>query len=512
MVGKSRARSLSFRMLFPPRACLFFLILGWAAAFSHTFCAGSPPPYKDSHARLDDRVEDLFQRLTPDEKLSLLSGTAFTTQPLPRLGVPPMAMADAGQGVRGGMQSTLGPATAFPSGVTMAASWDVDLVRKIAQAIGDEARNKGTGAQVLLGPAVNIQRSLLGGRNGEYFSEDPYLAARMAVAYIEGMQSTGVSACIKHYACNNEEVDRRYVDVRVSERALREIYLPAFEAGVKEAKVWALMSAYNKINGPYATANKYLLIDVLKKGWGFDGLVMSDWEAVHEPAVAQMGNDLEMPGVRFASLANLKASLANHSLTQEAVDDSVRRILRLSIRTGLLDGLPAPDPAKVNSPEHDRLAREAALGGMVLLKNAHGLLPLETSKIHSLAVIGRSATHLVIGALGSPEVHPARTVQILDAVRATAGPGIKIEYLPGQPEPPLTEVSLPDGQGPGFAAQYYSGTNLGSRPILERTEKGNPIPNQWISRSRRASGKLQRPLEGQTHRACDRPRHDLLHR
>ena len=199
--------------------------------------AQEAPAYKNTHAPLGDRVNDLFQRLTPDEKLALLGGTGFTTQPIPRLDVPAMGMCDAGQGVRGGVDSTLGTATAFPCGTVMAASWDTNMIAQVGRAIGEEVRNKGTGASVLLGPAVNIHRSPLGGRNAEYLTEDPYLAARMAVAYIRGLQSSGAAACIKHFACNNQETDRMDVNANVSERALREIYLPAFEAGVKEGKV-----------------------------------------------------------------------------------------------------------------------------------------------------------------------------------------------------------------------------------------------------------------------------------
>ena len=243
-------------------------------------CANAQTPvYRDAKAPLETRVADLMSRLTDDEKISLLSGTDFTTKPIPRLGVPPMAMADAGQGVRGGSDSTLGPATAFPSGVAMASTWNTDLIGQVGAQIGIEAQNKGTGLQLMLGPAVNIQRSPLGGRNGEYFSEDPHLSGKLGVAYIRGMQATGTVACIKHFICNNEEDDRFTVDVQVSERALREIYMPSFEMGVKDGGVWTVMSSYNRINGPFASANEYLLTDVLKRGWGFDGAVMSDWAA-----------------------------------------------------------------------------------------------------------------------------------------------------------------------------------------------------------------------------------------
>jgi beta-glucosidase len=259
---------------------LVFVLFSVLVAVTQSL-AQTVPTYKNTKAPLESRVNDLFSRMTQDEKLGFLTGTGFTTQPLPRLGVPPMAMADAGEGVRGGQDSTQGAATQFPAGVMMASSWDPLLVGQVANAIGEEARGKGTSIQVMLGPAVNIQRSPLGGRSSEYFSEDPFLAGRLAVGYIEGMQSTGCGACIKHYACNNEETDRFSVNVNVDERALREIYLPAFEAGVTEGHAWSAMASYNKIGGYYATANHYLLIDVLRDDWGWDGLVMSDWGAVH---------------------------------------------------------------------------------------------------------------------------------------------------------------------------------------------------------------------------------------
>ena len=334
----------------------------------HLACAQDQTIYTDPKAPLEKRVDDLFGRLTPEEKLKLLGGTGFTTQPIERLGLPAMAMVDAGQGVRGGSGGTQGPATAFPAGVTMASTWDTNLIARVGAAIGVEVRNKGTGAQVLLGPAVNIHRTPLGGRNGEYMSEDPYLAARLAVSYIEGMQATGVSACIKHYACNNQEEDRNGVNAQVSERALREIYLPAFEAGVTEGKVWCVMSSYNLVNGFHSSANHHLLTDILKNDWGFDGTVMSDWGGVHETDAVQTGNDLEMPTAKNMSVAQLQTALANQSVTQSAVDDSVRRILRTVIRVGLLGGPINPDHSLVNSSEHRDLALEVAAKGIVPLE------------------------------------------------------------------------------------------------------------------------------------------------
>jgi beta-glucosidase len=427
--------------------------------------------YKDTTAPLEQRVDDLFGRLTQDEKLALLGGTGFTTQPIPRLGVPEMVMADAGQGVRGGPEGTLGPATAFPAGVLMASTWDTNLLWQIGQAIGEEARNKGQGVQVLLGPAVNIHRTPLGGRNGEYMSEDPYLAARLAVAYIRGMQNTGISACMKHFACNNQETDRMEVNATVSERALREIYLPAFEAGVKEGDVHAVMSSYNQVNGHHSSANPYLLKEILKKEWGFDGLVMSDWGGVHEADVVQDGNDLEMPTGANMTVPKLKAALADGSVTQAAVDDSAHRILRTVIRVGLLDGPMHPDASKVNSTAHSALALEVAEKGIVLLKNEKNILPLD-SEIKSIAVIGEPADNIQVDALGSPEVHPTHVVELLGAIKARAG-NASIEYVPAgsEGEPlPASVITTPDGIAHGFKAEYFKNRNLQGEPALVRVD------------------------------------------
>ncbi|HEY5297513.1 MAG TPA: glycoside hydrolase family 3 C-terminal domain-containing protein [Verrucomicrobiae bacterium] len=487
---------------------IFTLIAIGFCLFIHDVRGAEAPLYKNASAPLEQRVDDLFGRLTQDEKLSLLGGTGFTTQPIPRLGVPAMAMADAGQGVRGGAQSTMGPATAFPAGVLMASTWDTNLIWQIGNAIGEEARNKGTGVQILLGPAVNIHRTPLGGRNGEYFTEDPFLDARIAVAYIQGMQRAGISACLKHFACNNQETDRMDVNATVSERALREIYLPAFKAGVQEGKVGAVMSSYNKINGLHATANPYLLTEILKKEWGFDGLVMSDWGAVHETQVVQAGNDLEMPTGEFMSVPKLKAALADGSVTQAAVDDSVHRILRTIIRVGLLNGPMHPDASFVNSPAHAQLALEAAEKGIVLLKNQQNVLPLDSHDIRSIAVIG-NANNLQIDALGSPEVRPLHTVELLDGIKDRAGRAITIRYAADETEGepvPLSVVAPPDGTAAhGFKAEYFKNKDLTGQPALVRVDNAIDLQNPdlpvpgfpAIDFSVRWSARLTAPVSGQ---------------
>jgi beta-glucosidase len=482
---------------------LLLCLTAFARAQDHTL-----PLYKDGQAPLEARVDDLFGRLTQDEKLSLLTGTVFTTQPLPRLGVRAMGMADAGQGVRGGMDGTLGPATLFPAGVTMASTWDPALIGRVGQAIGEEALNKGTGAQVMLGPAVNIQRSPLGGRNGEYFSEDPYLASQLAVGYIQGMQSTGCGACLKHFACNNEEVDRGFVNVKVDERTLREIYLPAFEAGVKEGHVWTVMSSYNKVNGHHSSANEYLLTEVLKKCWGFDGMVMSDWGGVHETVGAvNAGNDLEMPGPGLLAPEKVAKALSQGRITQAQIDDNVRRILRTMLRADMADSPRIPDHAVVNSPAHRQVALDAACQGIVLLKNAGGILPLDAKKIRSLAVIGPGAKGMQLGAAGSPGVQPFSSVNPLEGLTKRAGEGVAIHYALGTEEGlsvPSSALIPNPGGGNGLRGEYFANRNLAGTPALIRTDPqigfdwaGSPGPGLAHTEfSVRWTGTLTAPVTG----------------
>ena len=471
--------------------------------------AQTVPVYKDAKAPLEARVNDLFGRMTQDEKLGFLTGTGFTTQPLPRLGVPAMSMVDAGQGVRGGADSTQGPATQFPSGVAMASSWDPMLVSRIGKAIGEEALNKGTGAQVLLGPAVNIQRSPLGGRNSEYFSEDPYLAGALAVGYIQGMQSTGCAACVKHYAANNEEVDRSSVNVNVDERTLREIYLPAFESAVKDGHVWSVMASYNRVGGYYATANKYLLTDILKNGWGWDGLVMSDWGAAHETSgIIAAGNDLEMPGGAYLTHDKVARALKSGRVTQAEIDDSVRRILRVIVRVGLLDGPRTNDHGVVNSPAHQKLAYEAACSGIVLLKNSNGILPIDAARIKSIAVIGPGAKGMQLGSQGSPSVQPFYAIQPLDGIKTRVGNDVTVNYAAGlesgSPVPASVLTPAP-GTGSGLRGEYYANRNLAGQPAVVRVDPAlqfdwsKTAPAQSIPRAEfsvRWTGTLTAPAPG----------------
>jgi len=470
------------------------------------------PTYKNPGATLESRVNDLFGRLTQDEKLSLLTGTEFTSRGIPRLGIPPIVMADAGQGVRGGMPSINGPATAFPAGVLLSSSWDPNIAREVGSAIGVEALNKGSGANVLLGPGVNIHRTPLNGRFGEYFSEDPYLAGETAVGYIQGVQSTGAGACVKHFACNNQEFDRGGVDVRVDERALREIYLPPFQAAIERGHAWSVMSSYNQVNGYHSSANWYLLTEILKNEWGFDGIVMSDWGGVHETVgVVNAGNDLEMPGPGRLDHDAVGACLAVGLVTQTKVDDAVHRLLRTAVRTGFMDAPHMPDHNLVNSEEHRKLAFKAAASGMVLLKNDNGILPIDTRKIHSITVIGSRAKNWQIGVGGSAGVEPVSRISPLDGIKARAGSGIAVNYAPAldlkmEPVPAsaLTPSGAP-GAEHGLRAEYFDNTDLQGAPLATRVDP--QIQYTWNDKTRPAgvpgerfsvrwSGKITAPVTG----------------
>jgi beta-glucosidase len=451
------------------------------------------PLYMDSSAPLEQRVDDLLGRLTSNEKISFLTGADDgTTYAVPRLNLPSIRMADAGAGVRGINASNTGPATQFTCGVMMASTWDPVLIGKVAAAIGVEAHNKGAGSQIVLGPGINIQRSPLGGRNGEYLSEDPYLAARMTVSYVQGMQKTGTAACLKHFACNNEERDRGDVDVRVDERTLREIYLPAFEAGVREGHAWAAMSSYNLVNGSHSSANRYLLTDVLKQGWGFDGMVMSDWGGIHEVAATiNAGNDLEMPGPGMRTPDKVLQALQSGQTTQAAIDDSVRRILRTAIRTGLLDGPMRRDSSQVNSREHQMLCRELAEKGIVLLKNQDSILPFNAQKIHSIAVIGPGFEEIQGGASGSPNVTPFYRCGPLEGLRKRLGDKITVRGVLGIADnPPVPSSAFSTGSDHesrhGLRGEYFSNPNLTGNPASVRVD--DTVDFDWVNQPAALNG------------------------
>lgn len=342
------------------------------------------------------KINDTISKLTLEEKVTLLSGsTMMASAPIARLNIPAFRMSDGPVGAH-----IPPPSTAFAAGIGLAASWDRELAQRIGVQLGRDARSRG--AAFLLGPGVNIYRAPMNGRNFEYFGEDPFLASQIAVGYIDGVQSQGVSATIKHFAANNSEYARFTSDSIVSERALREIYLPTFEAAVRQAHVGAIMDSYNFINGEHATQNAHLNIEIAKKQWGFDGVMMSDWTATHDGiAAANAGLDLEMPFGWYMNAETLIPAVKSGIVKEATIDDKIRRILRVAYRFGWinLDGT-NHDPLDPNIPRYNQhgrqVALEGALEGATLLRNQNHLLPLAVADYtgtapKTIAVIGPDA-------------------------------------------------------------------------------------------------------------------------
>ncbi|MBN1966527.1 MAG: glycoside hydrolase family 3 protein, partial [Anaerolineae bacterium] len=321
---------------------------------------------------MEERIEALLPQMTLQEKVSLLAGaSAWYTVPIARLGIPAIKVTDGPNGARG--ETDIGggvgiTSACFPVGIALAATWDTALIERVGQALGEETRSKG--AHILLAPTVNIHRSPLGGRNFECYSEDPYLTARMAVAYIKGVQSQTVGATVKHFVCNDSEFQRNTISSEVTDRPLRELYLPPFKAAVQEAGTWAVMSSYNRVNGTYVSDSSRFLLDILKREWGFDGIVVSDWGGTYSTVeAANAGLDLEMPGPARRRGERLLKAVQDGAVSEERIDDSVRRMLRTIIRSGAMDHPEARPEQSIDKPEHRALSRQAGAEAIVLLKN-----------------------------------------------------------------------------------------------------------------------------------------------
>ncbi|MDY7101331.1 MAG: glycoside hydrolase family 3 C-terminal domain-containing protein [Actinomycetota bacterium] len=379
---------------------------------------------------MEERIEALVEGLTLEEKVMLCSGVdTWASAPVPRLGIGSVVTTDGPNGARGGDLAARTTAASFPVGTALGATWDVDLVGRVAGAIAEEARTKG--AHVLLGPTLNLHRSPLAGRNFECFSEDPELAARLAVAYVAGVQAEGVAACAKHLVCNDAEFERHEASSDVEDRPLRELYLRPFEPAV-DAGVWTVMSAYNRINGTHAASSRWLLTDLLKDEWGFDGLVMSDWHGTYDTVgPARAGLDLEMPGPPQHWGPKLLDAVRSGAVDETTIDDKVRRLLRLAVRTGAIDETERRTAVAVDDPGHRALAREAASSSMVLLKNTDALVPVDVATISKVAIIGPNAERGQIQGGGSSAVFPHRISSPLDALTARFGDDVVVFHEPG---------------------------------------------------------------------------------
>ncbi|MFX1425043.1 MAG: glycoside hydrolase family 3 C-terminal domain-containing protein [Promethearchaeota archaeon] len=356
-------------------------------------------PFMNNNLNLEERVDDLLRRLSLQEKYTLLSGNRWWyTKPIERLGIKPFAMHDGPHGVRvdnkGKIQSTY-----FPSAICRAATWNPKLSKEFGVAIAQEVRD--VGAHMLLAPGINIHRTPMCGRTFEYQSEDPYLNKILAVETVNGIQSQRIAACIKHFICNNQETNRFTVSSEVSERALQEIYYPAFKAAIQEADSWSVMSSYNKVNGIYSSENKHLLKDVLMNEWGFRGFVVSDWGATRTStsieSLINAGLTLEMPGADKYLPDKLEKAFEENRFTENALNENVKRLLRVMFLVGLFDDEMSLPKGTRNTLEHQILARKIAEEGIVLLKNDNEILPLNMDKIKKIALIGPmvdKTTHL----------------------------------------------------------------------------------------------------------------------
>ena len=434
--------------------------------------------YKDPEASVEDRVNDLLPRMTEAEKLNYIGGyNSFYIRPVSRLGIPAIKMSDGPVGVR-----TWGKTTAYPAGILSAATWDTALVKQLGHALGKDCRSRGV--HILLAPGVNIYRAPMCGRNFEYFGEDPYLAARMAVSYITGVQQEGVAATVKHYAANNQEWDRYNVSSDLDERTLQEIYLPAFKAAVMETGTGCVMSSYNLINGAWASQNYHLLTDILKNDWRFNGFVMSDWGSTHNAQLAALaGLDIEMPSGDFMNSTYLSPLIANGTIKQSVIDDKVKRILGVLFRFGFFDR-PQADPAiPLDYAPNAEVALNLARGGIVLLKNQDSILPLDQDEMDTIAIIGENADQWVTGG-GSSWTEPFHYVSILEGIQSLADSGVTVVHDPGFGSDETafmnslfyTDVT---GSATGLMAGYYNNISLSGEPFQVKTDP--VINNNWGS-------------------------------
>ena len=405
--------------------------------------------YLDESQPVEKRVEDALSRMTLEEKVAILHAQSkFSSAGVPRLGIPEVWCTDGPHGIRPEVlwdewdQAgwTNDSCTAFPALTCLAATWNPEMSALYGKSIGEEARYREK--DILLGPGVNIYRTPLNGRNFEYMGEDPYLSSRMVVPYIEEVQKNGVAACVKHFALNNQEAHRHGIDVEVDDRALNEIYLPAFKAAVQEGGAWAVMGAYNKYKGEHCCHNRYLLNDILKRDWAFDGVVVSDWGGTHDTKqAAENGLDMEFgswtDGLSWGAsnaydnyylAAPYLDMLRKGEASTATLDDKARRVLRLIFRTAMNTRKPF---GSLNSPEHLAAARRIAGEGMVLLKNEGGVLPIDLGRAKTIAVVGENAIKMMTVGGGSSSLKVRHEYTPLEGIRAAAAGKAEVIYERG---------------------------------------------------------------------------------
>ncbi len=432
----------------------------------------TPPSVTQLDPKVEARVNGLLGQLTTEEKIDLISGTdVMHTAGVPRLGIPALKFSDGPVGVR-----CWGKSTAYPAGALLAATWDPAMALAEGVALGRDARSRGV--DILLAPGMNIYREAQNGRNFEYLGEDPCLASAMAVNYVRGVQSQGVAACVKHFVANGQEWHRMNVDTTVSRRALEEIYFPPFKAAIEQGNAWTAMAAYNKVNGEWCTANKFLLTDVLRDTWHFHGLLMSDWGAVHDTTKdLNAGTDLEMhdkPRL-FYNLTTIPPLLASGAVTQATLDEHVRRLLRTIVAMGFMDRNQTDASIPANDPQNAAAALKAASEGIVLLKNEGHLLPLDRAKVRHIVVTGPNGQEAVIGGGGSSGTGAFTQVSVLEGVQQAAGPGVQVEYIPDLSTFIFSHAvfSPPDATATGesgLKGDYFNNPTLTGTPVETRMD------------------------------------------
>jgi beta-glucosidase len=448
-----------------------------AVALLMSFTASYAQVYKDKNAPVEARVNDLAAKMTLEEKIDYIGGyKGFYIRGIERLGLPEIKLTDGPVGTHKD-----GKSTAYPASVLSAATWDTALVYELGRQLGRDSRARGV--HVLLAPGVNILRAPMGGRNFEYFTEDPTLNARMAVAYVKGLQDEKVVATVKHYAANNQEWDRHNVSSDIDERTLHEIYLLAFKAAVQEAKAGSIMNSYNLINGVHASQHDELNNKILRDRWGFDGFVMSDWSSTYDAVGAANGGlDLEMPRARFMTKEKLIPAIQQGLVKESTIDDKVKRMLRIIFRFGFFDNIQLDKNIPLDNPDAAKVALELARGGIVLLKNKGHVLPLDASKIKNLAVIGPNANAYISGG-GSSYTFPFHSVSTLQGIRQFAK-NVNTIYAPGLPTlPDLVAQSVfytePGSTVRGLKAEYFNNIKLSGAPAKSTIDTTVSINNGW---------------------------------
>lgn len=448
--------------------------------------------------KIEERVEKILEQMSLEEMAQMLSGLGFTTKANERLGIPSLVMVD------GPVGPLIGKSTNFSSNISMAATWNDSLVYAIGEAMGEETKAKNQ--NTLLAPNINIHRVPFAGRNYETFGEDPYLAGEMAVNFIQGLQSQGVAASVKHFVANSQEYERKKVDAKISKRALEEIYFPAFKKAVQEGNSMTVMSAYNRINGQYASSNTWLMTDVLKDRWGFQGLVMSDWGAVHSTIpTLYAGLDLEMPLPEYLTSDKVLKIIEEDMILRDKVEDKVRRMLRVMMTLGLFDEEPWTTYSSYDTTGHARLALQTSRESIVLMKNDQSFLPLAKDEVKNLAVIGALADRG-----GTRRVFSPYEVSPLQGIKNLVGDELEVSHTTGYNMKEdgkfvtSEDFTTMDGR-PGFELQFYDNLQLEGNPVAtvmeDRLSEGYsvmpPVPEiEDDNYSIRVKGQLTAPRSG----------------